>query len=79
MSARKEPLIINGVECWLCPGCKNHKTAREFYKSKYAANRLSSYCRICQNELTKDFQKRRAQRRKKDELELQELRARVTA
>ena len=32
-----------------CPKCKETKDAFKFYKTKYTKDRLSVYCRICQN------------------------------
>lgn len=74
MSVRKTPVIIQGVEHWLCPGCDTIKLPVEFYVSRHSANGLFSYCKICQNNVAKKYQKERAATRKKEQAELQRLR-----
>jgi hypothetical protein len=79
MSARKEPAVVNDVEVWMCPGCGEWKLRAEFYKSKHSANKLSSYCKHCQNKLVRKYQKGQLLQRKKEQEELTRLRARVKA
>lgn len=44
---KKKPLIVNGVEHWLCPTCGLWFPAGGFYRHKRNRNGLSGQCRIC--------------------------------
>lgn len=44
---RKQAIIENGVEFWICPTCKGIFTSDGFYPSKRAWNGITSQCRKC--------------------------------
>ena len=74
MSTRKTALYLNGVETWLCPGCGQNKVPDEFYRSSHSPNGLSSYCRKCQNRLSRQYQQRQIEIRRRERAELARLR-----
>jgi hypothetical protein len=74
MSKKKTAVVVNDVETWFCPGCGQHKLAKDFYRSAYSPNGLSSYCRPCQNGLSRDYQQRQVKVRREERAELARLR-----
>ena len=52
------------MEGKICPKCKTFKEKTDFYKSSSRLDRMSQYCKVCENEYK---QKRYAERK---ELEL---------
>lgn len=45
---RKKPIVVDGVECWVCLACKEIKPAERFCKHKRRHNGLNSICKDCQ-------------------------------
>lgn len=43
----KKPLIIGGVECWVCGSCGNALPSSDYYADKKAANGLKAQCKQC--------------------------------
>jgi hypothetical protein len=46
---RRTPLTINGVECWPCGACGEHKRADQFARHSRSANGLNCTCKACAN------------------------------
>jgi len=45
--SKKQPVIVDGIEHWVCNKCERPLPAEEYYKSKASPNGLQSYCKDC--------------------------------
>lgn len=50
---RKQPIMVDGEECWRCAKCKEVKPAEDFYRLHRNPNGLTYRCQSCSKEHSK--------------------------
>ncbi len=55
-------VIVDGVECKVCPACHVKKPLSEFGKNRHMKDGLNTYCKVCHNANTMEGQRRRRTR-----------------